>query len=162
MINHLLNKKTIFFIILSLSWLLTSCATTRTPSGLPDQAIAQESNTRLGVRYLLGRGVPQNNEQAFYYFSKAAKEGDPLAENELAYLYASGKGTNQDWDKAFVYYQRAANQNLASAQYNLGLLYLHGFGTEKNKQLGIEWINKAAAHGFLPAKQAREAQGNQS
>jgi TPR repeat protein len=154
MFNTIFSKKIILFILLGLSYLLTSCATTHAPAGTSERIAVQESNSELGVRYLLGRSVTQDNEKAFYYFRKAAKEGDPFAENELAYLYAAGKGTPQDWNKAFIYYQQAAKHNLASAQYNLGLLYLHGLGTEKNKELGMEWINKAAEHGFLPAKHA--------
>ncbi len=114
-------------------------------------SFAGEGNAKLGSRYLLGRGVPQNNKQAFYYFSKAAHDGDPFAQNELAYMYAAGKGTPPNNVQAFKWYQKAAAHGLASAEYNLGLMYLHGIGTKPNKVLAKQWIRKSAALGFEPA-----------
>lgn len=132
----------------SMSLLLAGCGSSRY-SGYP--GTLSESDTQLGSRYLLGHGVPQSNERAFYYFSQAASD-DPLAQNEVAYLYAAGKGTAQNDGMAFKYYQQAANHGLASAQYNLGLLYLHGLGTPPNKEMAIHWFQKSAAHGFEPAR----------
>jgi TPR repeat protein len=142
-------------LLMSLSVLLIGCDGTRYV-GNTNYAIAgqHESATKMGVRYLLGRGVPQDNAKAFSYFLSAANEGDPFAENEVAYLYAAGKGTSQDYAKAFVYYQKAANHGLASAQYNLGLLYINGLGTAPDKVMAQQWLQKAAVHGFEPAKQA--------
>jgi uncharacterized protein len=110
--------------------------------------------TKMGVRYLLGRGVVQNDAKAFYYFNKAANEGDPFAQNEVAYMYAAGKGTTRDDRKALVWYEKAANHGLSSAQYNLGLMYLHGLGTAPNKALAMHWFQQSAAHGFEPARKA--------
>lgn len=107
-----------------------------------------------GVRYLLGRGAPQDNEKAFRYFKQAADEDDPFAQNEVAYLFAAGKGTTPDPEKAFHYYQKAADHGLASAQYNLGLMYAKGIGTTQNKALAAKWFKKSSAHGFRPANQA--------
>lgn len=113
-----------------------------------------ENPTKTGIRYLLGRGVPQSDTQAFEYLLTAAKNDDPFAENEVAFLYASGKGTMQDDKKAFEYYQQAANHGLSSAQYNLGVMYANGLGTPINKTLAQEWFQKSAARGFEPAKLA--------
>ncbi|MBX3708362.1 MAG: sel1 repeat family protein [Gammaproteobacteria bacterium] len=107
-----------------------------------------------GVQYLLGRGVEQNNEKAFYYFNQAANEDDAFAQNELAYLYAAGKGTRRDYKKALIWYKRAAEHGLASAQYNLGLMYLYGIGTTPNASLAKAWFQKSAARGFEPAQAA--------
>lgn len=131
--------------------LFTGCAT----EGFHERGPVKtegSSTTRTGVRYLLGRGVPQDNAKAFSYFLEAAKADDPFAQNEVAYLYAAGKGTRRDDAQAFYWYEKAAKHGLASAQYNLGLLYLHGIGTPMNKALGKEWIAKAAAKGFEPAR----------
>jgi uncharacterized protein len=114
---------------------------------------ANESSSQRGVRYLLGRGVSQNNEKAFSYFSQAANEEDPFAQNEVAFMYAAGKGTSQDYSKALLYYRKAADHGLASAQYSLGQMYLYGLGTTANKTLAMQWFKKSAAHGFEPAKQ---------
>ena len=134
-------------VLFGLCVLFAGCST----GGYYNTSYGNESNTQLGVRYLLGRGVRQNDAQAFYYFHRAAQEDDPFAQNELAYLYASGKGTARNPAKAFKWYQKAADHGLASAQFNLGLLYLHGIGTSPDKALAKKWIQKSAAHGFEPA-----------
>lgn len=134
---------------------LVGCATPRYMGNSDNAAaIAKESDTKLGVRYLLGRGVPQSDERAFHYFLAAARDNDPFAQNEVAYLYAAGKGTERNDEKAFEYYQKAANNGLASAQYNLGLFYQQGIGVEKNDTLAMSWFQKSSAHGFEPAKKA--------
>lgn len=109
--------------------------------------------TRDGVRYLLGRGVEQNDTKAFSYFSQGAQSGDVFAQNEIAYMYAAGKGTPRNYSKALHWYTVAADHGLASAQYNLGLMYLYGMGTPANKPVANDWFKKSAARGFQPAVQ---------
>lgn len=139
-----------FIIILVLSILLASCST----GHFGDMPLRPQTKADYGVRYLLGRGVEKDPEKAFYYFSQAAQEDDPFAENELAYLYAAGKGTKRDYSKAFYWYEKAAQHGLASAQFNLGLMYAGGIGIPQNRSLALSWFQKAAANGFAPAKQA--------
>jgi len=138
-------------LLLGLSVLLAACSTGRYEGG-SYAANQGETATDLGVRYLLGRGVPKNDAKAFYFFSQAAKQDDPFAQNQLAYMYASGKGTARDYGKAFTYYQLAADHHLASAQYNLGLLYWNGLGVGQNKVVAKEWFHRSASQGFEPAK----------
>lgn len=138
-------------LLAGLSLLFAGCSTAR----YSDHNIPTSSGPAdMGKRYLLGRGVPQDNEKAFANFKRAADNDDPLAQNELAYLYAAGKGTPQDNAKAFYWYQQAAEHGLASAQYNLGIMYLHGLGTKPNRELAQQWFKKSAVLGFEPAKQA--------
>ena len=67
-----------------------------------------ESSEEMGVRYLLGKGVVQNDNQAFVYFKKAAEyEGNPFAQNELAYLYFAGKGAQRNLEQAFFWYKKS-------------------------------------------------------
>ncbi|HVE44284.1 MAG TPA: tetratricopeptide repeat protein [Gammaproteobacteria bacterium] len=136
---------------LSLFVLLTACAPTMDIGGVygPNRSY---TNTQMGVRYLLGRGVKQSDERAFYYFGQGAKGGDAFAQNELAYLYAAGKGTPRNLTAAFGWYQKAADHGLVSAQYSLGLMYLHGWGVAPNKERALFWIKKSAEHGFEPAR----------
>lgn len=138
-----------FIIIMAASLLLVGCGTGRYSSDMQGN---QELPKKMGVRYLLGRGVQQNDGKAFGYFLSDADNGDPFAQNEVAYMYATGKGTSQNYQKALEYYLLAAQQGLASAQYNLGLMYLYGLGTPPNKPAALHWIQKAAEHGFEPAK----------
>ncbi len=137
-------------LVAGLSLLLAACSTGRVPNA--NDAYLKGTPSQMGERYLLGRGVPQDDAKAFQYFSQA--DDDPYAQNELAYMYATGKGTPQNYNKAFYYYKAAANHGLASAQYSLGLCYLHGLGTTPDKILALSWFKKSADQGFEPAKRA--------
>jgi TPR repeat protein len=165
MINKITNggvpvKKLIILFVASI--LVVGCAHRSNQGNTAYVRSAQtESNAQKGVRYLLGRGVPQDDTKAFNYFLVAAKNDDPFAQNEVAYMYAAGKGTERDYRKAFEYYQKAANHGLASAQYNLGLLYAHGLGTAPNVNVARYFFQQASMHGFEPAKQALVQYGSQ-
>lgn len=138
-------------LVLGLSMLFTGCST-----GTYTEAAYNKSATptQLGMRYLLGRGVQQNDEKAFSYFMTAAKDDDPFAQNELGYMYAAGRGTPRNYEQSLFWYQKAADHGLASAQYNLGLLYLNGLGTPADKTKAMQWFEKSAANGFEPARVA--------
>lgn len=140
-------------LLMGLSVLFTGCSTN---NYLAQNSAAYSDNSprNMGVRYLLGRGVEQDDKKAFSYFNKAALQGDALAQNEIAYMYAAGKGTPKNNAMAFSWYKKAAEQNLASAQYSLGLMYLRGVGTAPNKAAAITWFKKSAALGFEPARTA--------
>jgi TPR repeat protein len=146
-------KKWVAYVLMGLSMLLAGCSTNNYLAA-NSPAYRDNSPRNMGVRYLLGRGIEQDNQKAFYYFNKAALQNDVLAQNELAYLYAAGKGTPRNNALAFKWYKQAAEHGLASAQYNLAIMYLRGVGTEPNKALAMEWFKKSAAHGFEPARAA--------
>lgn len=133
--------------VIGVGTVLVGCATTGS------QSVKDIPNTTAGMgeRYLLGHGVPQNNQKAFTYFEKAANEGDVFAQNEVAYMYAAGKGTHKDSAKALMWYKKAAERGLASAQYNLGLMYMNGIGTVTNKTEAMKWLQKSAKNKFEPA-----------
>ncbi len=137
-------------LLAGLSVLFTGCSTwgDMQTGNVPDTTAGK------GERYLLGYGVPQDNQKAFVYFNKAANEGDVFAQNELAYLYASGKGTPQDNVKAFEWYKKAAARGLASAQYNVGLMYMYGIGTAPDKAQAMTYFRQSAASSFEPALKA--------
>ena len=137
-------------IVAGLSILLSACSTGRMNS--VNDHYVQGTPEQMGTRYLLGRGVQQDDSKAFYYFNQA--DNEPAAQNELGYLYATGKGTEQNYKKAFYYYKKAAEHGIASAQYSVGLFYLRGLGTEQNQTLALEWFKKSADQGFEPAQHA--------
>jgi TPR repeat protein len=147
-VNGMTIKRLIAFI--GMVFLVSSCSTDK--YGNTFFGFKQPSTmTEMGTQYLLGRGVPKDNEKAFYYYTQAAEQGDPMAENELGYMYAAGKGTQRDNQKAFMFYERAAKQGLASAQYSLGQCYMRGIGTKVDKIKAMEWFTLSAQAGFEPA-----------
>src|ERR1700752_910776 len=69
-----------------------------------------------------GEGTEKNLEKAFYWYQKAAENGDIDAQYNLALLYKNGEGTEENLEKAFYWYQKAAENNVKEAQHNLALL----------------------------------------
>ena len=48
--------------------------------------------------------------KAFYWYQKAAVNGDIKAQSDLGSLYYNGEGTEKDLEKAFYLYQKAAEK----------------------------------------------------
>lgn len=65
------------------------------------------SMNSLGICYLNGSGVPQNDELATDWFEKASDNGNPEGAYNLAECYYSGKGRKQSIDKALEYWAKA-------------------------------------------------------
>ena len=59
---------------------------------------------------------------------KLAKNGNVVAQYNLALCYDQGEGVAQSKTEAANWYRMAAEQGLAQAQFNLGYCYAHGLG----------------------------------
>jgi TPR repeat protein len=58
-------------------------------------------------------------------FLKAASEGVPEAQVNLANIYDEGDGVKRDFEKARYWYKRAIKHGAPEAAYNLGVSYLN-------------------------------------
>jgi TPR repeat protein len=82
--------------------------------------------------------------------------GDPLAQQDVAYLYEQGQGVLQDFAEAARWYRLSAEQGEAFAQRALGALYQDGRGVAQDNILAHMWFNIASAAGDREAEGARE------
>ena len=80
------------------------------------------AQTLVGSMYAYGEGVPENNVEAFKWFSKAAHSGSAQAQYNLAILYEKGFGTTKDTNQARKWYKAAADQGRKDAAARLILL----------------------------------------
>ena len=116
-----------------------------------DQAAAEQGNakaqTNLGVRYLNGRGVPQDDAEAVRWFRQAAEQGHAKAQFNLGLMYATGRGVPQDDAEAVRWNRQAADQGDASAQFNLGVMYRDGEGVPQDEAEAVRWFRLAADQG---------------
>ena len=122
-------------------------STTPLPSSTTAQRAEQgDANAQyhLGMAYLSGKGVPQNDTQAFQWLRKAAEQDLPDAQFALGYLYEEGRGVARDYRQARVNYEAAANHGLAIAQNNLAAVYQRGEGVPKDLRKAAAWYEKAA------------------
>lgn len=80
--------------------------------------------------------------------TKAAEQGVPMAQNNLAGIYVKRKNYTQ----ALKWLRRAAQKNYMIAESNLANMYYTGQGVKKNYTEAAEWYYKAAVQGYIPAQ----------
>jgi hypothetical protein len=89
-----------------------------------------------------GKGVQQDDKEAFRWFHRAAAQGLAPAQYNLGSMYANGLGVERDDRAAFKWFQLAAMQNDLKAKCSLAMMYATGSGTAKDmvkaKQLARE------------------------
>ncbi len=102
----------------------------------------------MGDVYHHGCGFFVNDQKAFSWYEKAAKQGHPEGQWKLACCYESGKGVKQDYSKAYDWFTQAANQNNAVGQCGLGRLYATGKGINQNYAEAVKWYTKSAEQGY--------------
>ena len=68
-------------------------------------------------------GAPQDEQQGFYWFSKAAEVGHIAAQYSLGMCYIKGIGTEENAEKAVELFSGAAELGYLPAVCELGLCY---------------------------------------
>ncbi len=102
----------------------------------------------LGALYEDGsEGMEQDLRQAASWYLKAARQGYPKAQHNLALLYEDGRGMAQDYAQAAIWYQKAADAGFSEAQNNLAVLYILGNGVEQDRQKAEALLQAAVAQG---------------
>jgi TPR repeat protein len=91
--------------------------------------------------------VLKDLSQAAYWYHKAADQGDPAAQVDLAYMYETGIGVSRDTATAATWYRRAAGSGSANAKVNLAGLYLHGDGVKQDYGEALRLLKSAADEG---------------
>ncbi len=110
------------------------------------------AQSRLGLMYDTGRGVPKDDRQAVFWYRKAAEQGHASAQFNLGTMYGNGRGVPKDEQQAAHWYRKAAEQGNAAAQFFLGNMYANGKGVPKDDERAVHWYRKAAEQGFARAQ----------
>jgi len=121
--------------------------------------LTQEANAgdplaqhELGLRFLMGEGVPADTTQAVYWIKKAVDQNLASAKYNYAILLINGIGVKWDPYEAFKQFQTAAEDGMVQAQYVVGILYTDNLTVKRNYNLAYYWIKKAADNDYEPAK----------
>jgi TPR repeat protein len=87
-----------------------------------------------------GQGLGKDLTEAVKWTRKAAEQGHPGAQYNLANFYDEGVGLPKDALEATRWYRRAAEQGEVHAQYNLALQYedVEPAGSGQRDELGAE------------------------
>ena len=70
-----------------------------------------DTQFRLGIRYNIGEGVPQDLQEAVKWVRLAAEQGHAGAQGVLGEMYMNGQGVPQDDETAHVWFNVAASRS---------------------------------------------------
>jgi TPR repeat protein len=116
-------------------------------------ALAEKGNADaellIGLKYLSAGG---NDTLAARWLSRAAAQGDAVAENALGALYQNGRGVSADLTKAARLYEAAAAQGNRHAMSNLAVLYAGAGGEAKDMSEAARWFERSASLGYVDAQ----------
>lgn len=107
-----------------------------------------QAQGNLGMLYNLGRGVAQDKEKAYWWFSEAAERGSISAINNLAVMYYQGQYVKKDEKQSIKLFETTAKADNVDAMMMLAEVY-HRQG---NDTKSFEWLKKAANKGNATAK----------
>ncbi len=121
--------------------------------------LTQEANAgdplaqhELGLRFLLGEGVPADTAQAVFWIKKATDQNLTSAKYNYAILLINGIGVAWDPYSAFNLFKSAANDGMVQSQYVVGILYTDNLTVKRDYNMAYYWIKKAADNDYEPAK----------
>ena len=102
---------------------------------------SKEADFLLGFLY---DGILQNDNEALFFFKKAALSGHIQAQVNVGLKYEKGEGTNVNKDKAVYWYSQAALNQDDVAQFRLASLLQEEYGKVKESHF---WFAKSAELG---------------
>lgn len=102
-----------------------------------------EAQYLLGVLYRHG-GSDEQRVQAVTWYRKAAEQGLPKAQDELAFIYFHGCGVPEDFAEAVKWELKAADKGDVFIQYFIAEKYFRGAGVPMNHAEAAAWYRKAA------------------
>jgi hypothetical protein len=118
-------------------------------------ALAKEGNPPaqyfLATIYL-GNGLPKNEKEVIYWYTKSAENGFAPAQYAVGSIYYDGSGLPKDHIKAVYWLTKSAEQGFVDAQYVLGNIHRIGVSVPQDDKQAFYWTNNAAKQGFVPAQ----------
>jgi len=136
-----------------LSDLAKSFASSDVNTDAPSEQVQRLASTghlpeelELARDYYAGHGVARDVTRAFYWYRRAANQGDPGAQVDLGYLYLKGIGVKPDTAEAAKWFQRAASSGSAAGKLDLAVLYLKGAGVPQDAHLAFNLLSELAKH----------------
>jgi len=110
-----------------------------------------KSQASIAWMYQSGKGFKQNYKRAFEWYTKAAKQNQPIAQNNLGVLYEKGWGTTKNLSQAVKWYRESAEWGYSYGQFNYGQMLIKGRGIKKNISKATYWLDLASLQGVKQA-----------
>lgn len=103
----------------------------------------------LGLFYLQGKGVEQDYDKAYWWFSESAEKGNIKGINNLALMFLEGKGVKKNIPHAIKLLEKTANVGDLRATMLLAKVYLYDMNDPKKS---LPWFEAAAKKGQNEAR----------
>lgn len=120
-------------------------------SSLADTGSAK-AELLVGLKYLDGDGVSENDAEAAKWLERAAKQNQALAAYRLGTLYERGHGVPADPARAAQWYESAAKLGNRKAMHNLAVAFADGAGVQKDLVVAAQWFTRAANLGLADSQ----------
>lgn len=135
--------------------ILSSTATASSTEAVFERKLEQaqkgdaEAQYDVAYRYEKGRGIEEDDDEAFVWYGKSADQGLDKAQYKIGISYLKGSGVDKDPEVARVWLKKAADQGYPPAQYQLGKL----LADKRNREYdnALVWLQKAQDNGYEPA-----------
>ncbi|GET03244.1 kinase-like domain-containing protein [Rhizophagus clarus] len=115
---------------------------------LNNQIIANKSmsygQNSAGYCYDCGIGTKKDFKKAFYWYEKAANNGNRKAMHNVGRCYINGNGVEKDYNKAFESFKQSAERGNFIGITKLGYCYYEGIGTKIDRQKAFESYQNGA------------------
>lgn len=110
----------------------------------------------LGLRHLLGKGLPKDTVKAVSYIKRAAEKQLTAAVYNYAIMQENGIGT--DWNPfgAFKNAKFAAENGMPEAQFFYGIFFTDNLVVNRDYNTAYRWFSKAAESNLKPAIEAKK------
>ena len=105
----------------------------------------------LGLYYLNGIYVEQDDKMALLWLEQAAEKGHSDAANDIGVYYHNSKNLRGKHFKAIKWYKRGAELGNKYSQCNLGWHYEYGMGCEVDLSLAKKYYELSVEQGFEDA-----------
>lgn len=109
---------------------------------------------KIAEMYEKGGSLPENQDEALRWWSRAAARGDQDAQAGLGLALVREQGTPADLARGRHLCNEAAKVNDHRAEYCMGYIYQRGLGVAPNAKKARFWYGLAAAKGELHAIRA--------
>ncbi|APV48408.1 hypothetical protein BWI17_01115 [Betaproteobacteria bacterium GR16-43] len=97
--------------------------------------------------YENGRDFDKNDAQAYYWFRRAAAQGDSEAMFSVGFYAYYGRWLRADFREAMSWFRRGAEAGHSSSQAYLGVMYSLGQGAARDDAEAVAWFERAARSG---------------
>jgi len=110
----------------------------------------------LGIRYLMGRGVPADTVRSALWLQRSAERNYAPARYNYGLLLYNGWGVQWNPFEAYEQFRLAAAQGMPEAFFVVGIFHTDDLVVPQDWEQAYYWVSKAVDSAYEPALRAKE------